>query len=214
MPLSGTFSTLHWFHICWSVFSKKMIKSNSENRRTTTAYFSGQLFCVLYVWFMFLKFSSEISFSPQTLESCSAFQNNMLTNLQLLQNSLPRTFRTTYWNETDLYALGHKISWSSALNLDSSQYLLFHFSLKGSSSGVYEKVYYRFAVRNHLIMCEHPLWRGEEPYPGSPASPRGDKVQELFPDHDSGVPWRRVSSTFCCQTETFKLSKHCRSIYT
>lgn len=54
-------------------------------------------------------------------------------------------------------ALVLKLSCSSSLNIDSTQYLLFHFSLKGSSSGVYEKVYYRFAVRNYLILCEHPL---------------------------------------------------------
>lgn len=71
-------------------------------RMTTTAYFSGQLFCVLYAWFMFLKVSSEISFSTQTLESCSAFQSNIWTNLQLLQNSLPWMLRTAYWNENDL----------------------------------------------------------------------------------------------------------------
>lgn len=83
-------------------FQRWWLSLTQKYRSTTTAYFSGQLFCVLYFWFMFLKFSSKISFFTQTLESCSAFQNNMLTNLQLLQNSLPQKFRTAYWNETDL----------------------------------------------------------------------------------------------------------------
>lgn len=88
------------------VFFLRWLSQVQKYRMTTTAFFSGQLFCILYAWFMFLKFSSEISFSAQTLESCSAFQNNMLTNLQLLQNSLPWMFRTTYWNETDLLCSG------------------------------------------------------------------------------------------------------------
>lgn len=83
-------------------FQGRRLSQIQKYRMTTTAYFSGQLFCVLYAWFMFLNFSSEISFSTQTLESCSAFQSNMLTNLQSIQNSLPWTFRTAYWNETDL----------------------------------------------------------------------------------------------------------------
>lgn len=83
-------------------FQRRWLGQILKYRMTTTAYFSGQLFCVLYAWFMFWKFSSEISFSTQTLESCSAFQSNMLTNLQLLQNSLPRMLRTAYWNEIDL----------------------------------------------------------------------------------------------------------------